>query len=117
MKNATSSLFAISFLLITFFSLEASAQSQNASEVFPKGEAAPAKNFTGKVWLYPLAADDKTFNLVMGSVTFEKGARSNWHGASKQSPMTHVAVNPNTENGVVTWLLPVTDSEYDNLKN
>ncbi|MCE7040401.1 hypothetical protein [Dyadobacter sp. CY312] len=43
MKNRTAFIFAISFRLFTFFSLEASAQSKNASEVFPKGEAAPAK--------------------------------------------------------------------------
>jgi len=160
MKNRTAFLFVFSFFIFPFFSREANAQSKNANEVFPKGEAAPAKNFTGKVWLYPLVADDKTFNLVMGSVTFEKGARSNWHshpagqillvtngtgyhqqrgkpievikkgdvikslpgvehwhGASKQSAMTHVSVNPNTENSAVTWLLPVTDLEYNNLKN
>jgi quercetin dioxygenase-like cupin family protein len=37
-----------------------------------------------------------------------------WHGASKNSSMTHIAVNPNTENGVVIWMGPVTDAEYHN---
>lgn len=36
-----------------------------------------------------------------------------WHGASKESSMTHIAVNPNTQKGVVLWLKPVTDEEYN----
>ncbi|MXV50130.1 cupin domain-containing protein [Pedobacter sp. HMF7647] len=35
-----------------------------------------------------------------------------WHGASKENAMTHIAVNPNTEKGLVEWLQPVTDNEY-----
>ncbi|HEY5825324.1 MAG TPA: cupin domain-containing protein [Cyclobacteriaceae bacterium] len=37
-----------------------------------------------------------------------------WHGASPDSEMTHLAVNANTLNGVVTWLERVTDEEYQN---
>jgi len=36
-----------------------------------------------------------------------------WHGASHDHAMTHVAINPNTENGIVEWLQPVTAEEYD----
>ena len=39
-----------------------------------------------------------------------------WHGASPKSEFTHIAINPNTENGVVTWLQPVTDAEYNSFK-
>jgi quercetin dioxygenase-like cupin family protein len=39
-----------------------------------------------------------------------------WHGASADSEFTHIAINPNTENGVVTWLQKVTDEEYNNFK-
>src|SRR6186713_2373619 len=35
-----------------------------------------------------------------------------WHGASHDSAMTHLAINANTQNGVVTWFDRVTDEEY-----
>ena len=128
--------------------------------IFPKGNKAPATNFTGTVWLHPVVANDSTFHLVMGSVTFEPGARSNWHnhpagqillitdgvcytqergkplqvyrkgdvvkclpniehwhGASPDSSMTHISVNPNTQNGIVNWLEPVTDEQYNSRQN
>ncbi|GAB4009860.1 hypothetical protein GCM10028808_19470 [Spirosoma migulaei] len=47
--------------------------------IFPKGDKAPAENFTGTVWVNSLVPDDATYNCVVGSVTFEVGARSNWH--------------------------------------
>ena len=36
----------------------------------------------------------------------------NWHGASPEGAMTHIAVNPNAQKGVVVWLNPVTEDEY-----
>ena len=36
-----------------------------------------------------------------------------WHGASPTSRFTHIAINVNTEKGVVNWLQPVTDEEYN----
>jgi 4-carboxymuconolactone decarboxylase len=36
-----------------------------------------------------------------------------WHGASPTSSFTHIAININTEKGVVNWLRPVTDEEYN----
>ncbi|HEX2536056.1 MAG TPA: cupin domain-containing protein [Chitinophagaceae bacterium] len=47
--------------------------------IFPKGEKGPAENFTGNVWNTPLVANDSTYNMVIGNVFFEPGARSNWH--------------------------------------
>lgn len=38
-----------------------------------------------------------------------------WHGASKESSMTHIYIVPNTEKGIVEWMEPVTDEEYNNL--
>lgn len=35
-----------------------------------------------------------------------------WHGASPDSVMTHLAINTNTQKGIVVWLRPVTDDEY-----
>ena len=39
-----------------------------------------------------------------------------WHGASHDSEFTHIAVNPNTQKGIVVWLERVTDEEYNNFK-
>jgi quercetin dioxygenase-like cupin family protein len=36
-----------------------------------------------------------------------------WHGASPDAVMVHTAININTEKGVVNWLEPVTDAEYN----
>ena len=38
-----------------------------------------------------------------------------WHGASKDSSMSHIYIVPNTENGIVNWMRPVTDEEYRSL--
>jgi quercetin dioxygenase-like cupin family protein len=37
-----------------------------------------------------------------------------WHGASKDSSMTHIYIVPNTEKGIVEWGEPVTDEEFLN---
>lgn len=37
-----------------------------------------------------------------------------WHGASHNSSFTHIAININTEKGIVHWLEKVTDEEYNN---
>src|SRR5438034_11309792 len=39
-----------------------------------------------------------------------------WHGASPDSEFTHIAVNANTQHGIVDWLERVTDEEYNSLK-
>ncbi len=141
-------------LLAGFTSRPAQAPAQSGS--FPRGERAPAANFTGTVYLYPLVKDDPAFHCVSGNVTFEPGARSHWHahaagqillitegvgyyqekgqpvrllrkgdvikalpgvehwhGASPKQRMTHISLNVNTEKGIVTWLRPVTDQEYN----
>jgi quercetin dioxygenase-like cupin family protein len=153
-------------VLIFLFSLSIHAQQNNLTgkeenpcAIFPKGQPAPAENFTGKVWLERLVSNDSTFHFVSGSVTFEAGARSNWHshpagqilfvtngicyyqekgkpvqvfhkgdvvtcqpgidhwhGASPSGNMTHIALNPNTQNGITTWKQPVTDAEYNGPK-
>jgi quercetin dioxygenase-like cupin family protein len=130
--------------------------STNQNTIFPKGERAPADYFTGVTWLKMLVTADDTFNTSIGNVTFEPGARNNWHthaggqiliatdgigyyqekgkpiqlfrkgdvikilpgivhwhGASPDSAFTHIAVNTNTQKGMVEWLQPVTDEEYN----
>jgi quercetin dioxygenase-like cupin family protein len=39
-----------------------------------------------------------------------------WHGASPDSEFTHIAINPNTQKGIVVWLERVTDDEYYSYK-
>lgn len=48
--------------------------------VFEQGEPNPyGKFFTGQTYLNMLSAKDGTFNATIGNVTFEPGARTNWH--------------------------------------
>ncbi len=51
----------------------------STDRTFAKGEKVRSDNFTGTVWLNYLAENDTTFNVNIGSVTFEPGARTNWH--------------------------------------
>lgn len=47
--------------------------------LYPKGEEITNSNFVGNAWLsWPVEADSINENSV-GSVTFEPGARTNWH--------------------------------------
>ncbi len=39
-----------------------------------------------------------------------------WHGATANSSMTHIAVNTNTQKGIVDWLEPVTDDQYKSIQ-
>jgi len=39
-----------------------------------------------------------------------------WHGASPGSAMVQLSLNTNADKGVVTWLRPVTDQEYNGPK-
>src|SRR5688500_16406027 len=54
-------------------------ENKNENTIFPKGNKAPAENFTGTVFVQPLASKTENNNFSIGSVTFEPGARSNWH--------------------------------------
>lgn len=47
--------------------------------IFPKGEKINNSNFTGTVWLEILVDPEKVFNCPIWNVTFEPGARNNWH--------------------------------------
>ena len=40
-----------------------------------------------------------------------------WHGASENSSLTQMYILPNTEKGIVTWLEPVTDAQYQATNN
>ena len=38
--------------------------------------------------------------------------RKHWHGSTENSSLTQMYILPKTENGIVTWLEPVTDEQY-----
>jgi quercetin dioxygenase-like cupin family protein len=47
--------------------------------IFPKGEKITNDNFIGNAWLHQMVASDSLNTTQVGSVTFEKGARTKWH--------------------------------------
>lgn len=49
------------------------------SVIFPKGEKITNNYFIGTAWLDMIVPFDTTFNCPIGNVTFEPGARNNWH--------------------------------------
>lgn len=52
---------------------------ENTTGLFPKGDQLPNEWFTGNAFLSPLVAKDKNNEFSAGAVTFEIGARTNWH--------------------------------------
>jgi 4-carboxymuconolactone decarboxylase len=52
---------------------------RNREIVFPTGEKITNNNFTGTAFLHQMVMSDSTSNVQVGNVTFEPGARSNWH--------------------------------------
>lgn len=52
---------------------------ENNNSIFPKGDKLPNDWFTGNAFLTPLLTRDKNNEFAMGSVSFEAGARTNWH--------------------------------------
>mgnify|MGYP003644888430 CR=1 FL=1 len=47
--------------------------------LYQKGEKITNTNFVGDVWLNSLVTADSINRNALGSVTFEPGARTNWH--------------------------------------
>lgn len=55
-------------------------ENKNIDTIFAMGEENPyGKFFTGKTYLNMLSPGDAVFNAPIGNVTFEPGARTNWH--------------------------------------
>ncbi len=52
---------------------------ESADIIFPKGEKITNNNFKGNAWLQQLVSNDSIYNMQVGNVTFEPGARTNWH--------------------------------------
>jgi len=82
---------AIKMLLLTLLTVTAAivesigqnahglSKTNNTPSIFPQGEKITNGYFTGNAYLQPLLARDKNNEFVIGSVTFEPGARTNWH--------------------------------------
>ena len=74
-------------VLFLFGTLALSCSQQNKSEnmqaekdlIFAKGEKITNNNFTGTAFLNSLVEADSTNPNSVGNVTFEPGARTNWH--------------------------------------
>lgn len=47
--------------------------------VFPQGEKITNDNFTGTAYLHMMVQADSLNDITVGNVTFEPGARTNWH--------------------------------------
>ncbi|KQO22818.1 cupin [Flavobacterium sp. Leaf82] len=54
--------------------------------------------------------------LNEGDVVNIQPELKHWHGASLDSEFTHIAISTNTEKGIVDWLEPVTDEQYNSIK-
>lgn len=52
---------------------------QNTNPIYPKGEQLSNDWFSGTAFLKPLISKDHNNEFSAGSVTFEAGARTNWH--------------------------------------
>ncbi|RZJ25054.1 MAG: cupin domain-containing protein [Flavobacterium sp.] len=52
---------------------------ENNTTLFPKGNQLSAEWFTGNAFLHPLVANDKNNEFSAGQVSFDPGARTNWH--------------------------------------
>ena len=51
--------------------------------IFPKGEKVTNNNFIGDVWVHMQVMADSVNQNSVGTVTFDPGARSNWHSHPK----------------------------------
>jgi len=73
-------LLVLIILLMGCNTMESEKKRKDDSEpAFPKGEKITNNNFTGTAWLHMLVNNDSIYNTSIGNVTFEPGARTNWH--------------------------------------
>jgi len=69
-------------IIITFLSAcnhNSEPSNKEKELVFPKGEKTANSNFTGNAWVSILVEADSLNQIYAGNVTFEPGARTNWH--------------------------------------
>lgn len=75
--------FSTLFLMIIFVACTnrqpEKAMTHKTELIFPKGDQITNNYFTGTAWLQMFVSNDSTYNTSIGNVTFEPGARTNWH--------------------------------------
>ena len=62
------------------------------------------------------AEGEKAVKLHAGDVVNIPPEVKHWHGAAKDSPMSHLAVEVPAQGGSNEWLEPVEDKEYNKLR-
>lgn len=67
----------------------------------------------GKGWYQERGKEARA--LSQGDVVVIPVDTEHWHGAAKDSSLTHIAVTNNTPDGPAKWLGRVTDEEYNRL--
>lgn len=55
--------------------------------------------------------------LTKGDIVKIPSDLEHWHGATRNSSFTHIAISNITKDGVVKWLQPVTDEEYNKVND
>lgn len=73
---------ALAFITLMLFSCNNSKGKKMETanhELFPKGKKITNGYFTGDAFLHTLQGRDKNNDFALGNVTFEPGARTNWH--------------------------------------
>lgn len=61
--------------------------------------------------------EGKSIQLLQeGDVVNIQPEVKHWHGASPDGEFTHIAISTRTEKGIVDWLEPVTDEQYNSFK-
>jgi len=83
MKHLKMKLFTL-FIILGLFSFQAKAQQESSTAknermLYAKGVKAPTSNFIGTVWVNMLVTSQDQLDCGVGSITFEPGARTNWH--------------------------------------
>lgn len=81
MKNKLKYLVIISIILVSACksSVDTGERMRQNDPLFEKGNLVDSPNFAGTVWLNMMGATDSTIHVSYGNVTFEPGARTNWH--------------------------------------
>ncbi|MFT3824007.1 MAG: cupin domain-containing protein [Chitinophagaceae bacterium] len=54
-------------------------KTEETTPLFPRGNKTPAEWFVGNAYLHIVSERNSNNDFVIGSVTFEPGARTNWH--------------------------------------
>ncbi|PLK44928.1 cupin domain-containing protein [Emticicia sp. TH156] len=77
--NRKTPLLLMAFSVIGIISCQRAVKYQQNNRLFDKGSRVTNNNFIGVSWLNTLVEADTSNHIQVGSVTFEPGARTNWH--------------------------------------